>query len=376
MKATLAMDPDYETLNRTKDLIGLYKILQKVNYSYTASEEPIVTMWKAKLDWARIRQQPGQTVSEYYDRFIALKEVNENLQTDLYVDLGFPNVIALERGVDFNAMSNDDRAEFSRNATIEGSERMEAIHFLHGANHEMFGDLIIDLKHSYLKNKWNEYPKNLQAAYTLLKGWTKGRPTRNPNKVGMSFNTLGDEDGEVMVNKGEKDPCMRCGRNNHSTKDCFAKRHADGTILYIEAEGSAMDDVSTLEIFGTIGDSHGLMFHIDSPTKHPSSMSSRGSIPNTWILLDSQSTIDVFSNEKLLTNIHATSTTMHIKCNAGSKSTNLRGTLSGYGEVWYFAEGIANILSLSRVKEKFRVTFDSAADNTFHVHKPGKILKF
>ena len=67
---------------------------------------------------------------------------------------------------------------------------------------------------------------------------------------------------------------------------------------------------------------------------------------------------------------------MHIKCNAGSKSTNLRGNLSGYGEVWYFAEGTANILLLSRVKEKFRVTFDSAAENTFHVHKPGKILKF
>ena len=69
-------------------------------------------MWKAKLDWARIRQQPGQTVSEFYDRFIALKEVYENLQTDLYVDLGFPNVIARERGVDLNAMSNDDWAKF------------------------------------------------------------------------------------------------------------------------------------------------------------------------------------------------------------------------------------------------------------------------
>jgi hypothetical protein len=34
--------------------------------------------------------------------------------------------------------------------------------------------------------------------------------------------------------------------------------------------------------------------------------------------------------------------------------------------------GIANILSLSRVKEKYRVTFDSALDNCFHVHKEGK----
>ena len=59
------------------------------------------------------------------------------------------------------------------------------------------------------------------------------------------------------------------------------------------------------------------------------------------------------------------------------KTTNYRGYLSGYGWVWYYPQGIANILSLSRVKEKCRVTFDSALDNCFHVHKEnGKILKF
>ena len=59
------------------------------------------------------------------------------------------------------------------------------------------------------------------------------------------------------------------------------------------------------------------------------------------------------------------------------KTTQMRGHLSGYGWVWYYPEGIANILSLSRVKERFRVTFDSAMDNSFHVHKDdGRILKF
>jgi hypothetical protein len=38
---------------------------------------------------------------------------------------------------------------------------------------------------------------------------------------------------------------------------------------------------------------------------------------------------------------------MNIRCNAGMKSTNMMGYLSGYGWVWYFPDGIANILSLS-----------------------------
>ena len=48
----------------------------------------------------------------------------------------------------------------------------------------------------------------------------------------------------------------------------------------------------------------------------------------------------------------------------------------GLGLIWYCSEGIANILSLSRVKDKFRVTFDSACDNIFHVHKSDKVIKF
>ena len=38
--------------------------------------------------------------------------------------------------------------------------------------------------------------------------------------------------------------------------------------------------------------------------------------------------------------------------------------------------GIATILSLSHVKEKSRVTYDSALDNTFYVHNPEKIIQF
>ena len=66
------------------------------------------------------------------------------------------------------------------------------------------------------------------------------------------------------------------------------------------------------------------------------SNTSSNSIPDTWILLDSQSTIDVFCNKELLSQIHATDTIMNIKCNAGVKHTNLRGHLSGYGWVWFF----------------------------------------
>jgi hypothetical protein len=85
-----------------------------------------------------------------------------------------------------------------------------------------------------------------------------------------------------------------------------------------EAEGEVRDDV----IFGTIGNNV-LGLTLNTNASLDQTLLSRGSIPKTWILLDSQSTIDVFSNHELLCDIRPTKTTMHIKCNAGSKSTNL-----------------------------------------------------
>lgn len=67
---------------------------------------------------------------------------------------------------------------------------------------------------------------------------------------------------------------------------------------------------------------------------------SKGGIPTTWILLNSQSTIDLICNAGLLTNIHRTNTTMNIRCNAGDKSTSLHGHLSEYSWAWYFPGGL------------------------------------
>jgi hypothetical protein len=57
--------------------------------------------------------------------------------------------------------------------------------------------------------------------------------------------------------------------------------------------------------------------------------------------------------------------------------TNMVGDLPGFGQVWFYDKGIANILSLAQVKKRFRVTYDSSTDGCFVVHKPdGKQVSF
>ena len=106
---------------------------------------------------------------------------------------------------------------------------------------------------------------------------------------------------------------------------------------------------------------------------------SRGGIDQNWILLDSESSVNVVVNKSLLTNIRHSpnNTTMHIHCNAGTATANMVGDLEGVGTVWYYPDGIANVLSLALISDRFRVTMDTGADNAFHVHKhDGESIRF
>ena len=65
--------------------------------------------------------------------------------------------------------------------------------------------------------------------------------------------------------------------------------------------------------------------HIHSP-EEKQSVCSKNLILKTWILLDSQSMVDVISNGDLLTKIHQVKTTLRIRCTAGMKTAHFQGS--------------------------------------------------
>ena len=90
-----------------------------------------------------------------------------------------------------------------------------------------------------------------------------------------------------------------------------------------------------------------------------------------WILLDSVSTVNIFSNKSLLKNIrHCGSIEgLQIHTNRGIQTTHLIGDLLGFGPVWYDGGSLANILSLAAVQKKCRITMDTKNEPAMTVHK-------
>ena len=99
--------------------------------------------------------------------------------------------------------------------------------------------------------------------------------------------------------------------------------------------------------------------------------SSRSSLINpNWILLDSESTVCVFCNKDLLTNIGESpdGEVLKVYTNGGSQESKLVGTLEGFGEVWYNPKSLANILSMAAVRRRssalwLKVAFCSNVNN-------------
>ncbi len=77
-------------------------------------------------------------------------------------------------------------------------------------------------------------------------------------------------------------------------------------------------------------------------------------LPQESVLLDNPSTVDVFSNPRLLRNIRVTPRTMTINCNAGVTHTNMIGEMPGYPSVVCFARSAANRIAVFCLAENAR----------------------
>jgi hypothetical protein len=91
--------------------------------------------------------------------------------------------------------------------------------------------------------------------------------------------------------------------------------------------------------------------------------------PREVILLDSQSTIDLFCNAALVRKTCKSTTSMRLKSNGGTMLVTRKATMPGYNkDVWFSTRAITNIIPLRNLIQQYRVAYDSD-DMMFVVHR-------
>ena len=399
VQATLKEAEDFDDMDDEMDVLELLARIKSLTFKGTATTDPIYSIVMMMKEVFTTRQGKKMTVSKFNDDFTSIIKAADGMfgGTGKFLaifDSLLTTVIATENGETVtgdNAINDDKQKEYAK----QGRDRMAAMMFTLGTDRSRYGDTVDQMQQDFLKGN-NSYPNKQTAAYTLFRNVkVKNSQPRYQDRDddGHQFNVNGEESGGSGAGNRL---CFRCGRPGHIAAKCSEAKHVDGNVLHTmgevaeesspPADDGIDDDVpddGSVEVSGTAAEdflfcsvgNQALMLYQSGFSAN--STNSRGGIPDTWILLDSQSSIDVFCNSKLLRGIYKSKATLTIRCNAGVRTTSMRGYLPNYGWVWYYSAGIANILSLSRVKQQFRVTYDSANGNCFQVHKnDGEILNF
>lgn len=93
-----------------------------------------------------------------------------------------------------------------------------------------------------------------------------------------------------------------------------------------------------------------------------------------WILQDSQSTVSVIKNAKMLTNIWSSPVVLRALTKGGYQDSAMVGDFPNLRQVWYNSQSIANLLSLAKVRKVCRVTMDTSQEPALLVHRLDRLL--
>jgi Reverse transcriptase (RNA-dependent DNA polymerase) len=302
----------YSTAKATNDCSWLITTLKNICHKFEHTENRFVALINAKAAIFNYRQGQFQSNTDYYESFKELIAVLESYDGRLHD----PEAAApTPHSAAFTALTTDaEREAFMR-------DRYCAILFLRNADHHRFNLLKSELSNDFAKGR-DEYPTSLTETHQLLISRVPNTPSKpastGPNRQNRPDGGRGGGRGTSPGRGG------RTGRTFVQVALCLAQ----------------MDN------------------HFPN------------GIPNHYVLLDSDSTVSIFCNGDLLTDIHEVDEPLFLETNGGGYQVSTQmGTLPDFGLVWYNPESIANVLSLAQVRLHRRVTMDTDQLPAFHVHK-------
>lgn len=407
MQSKLQSLDEYDSRSEAHDCAWILQEIKGVTHKFEGTRYICMSLHDARQQFYNCKQEPKQSLHDYLGHYRTVVEVLDHYGATIdedgsildkipgasnKFDVGGPNISS----ADYDTLQATYLKEREAKRAAAARDRTIAYGFLKGANPAKYYGLCADLENQYARGT-NQYPEDITSAYNLLLNHrTTEKPRAHPPATPTApavppvANAENVEDIEVPAvtflqhhgapvvgTDGITHPgvtCFKCDKKGHYAPEC-PDSETDDTVV------PDTDVVQLLQVHDEedLGPSEFTFIQSNTTTTFDDDAHARLSmIPDTWVLLDSQSTVSVFKNPKFLTDIkEKDGDHLKVYTNGGSQVSKMVGTIKEYGEVWFNTESLANILSLAQVRLRCRVTMDTSVEASMNVHrKDGSIMKF
>ncbi|MGC9156348.1 MAG: reverse transcriptase domain-containing protein, partial [Ferrimicrobium sp.] len=177
------------------------------------------------------------------------------------------------------------------------------------------------------------------------------------------------------------DGCHACGEAGHWVRDCphvkavaqAAKKKSATTKTSLVMVDSVAEPDEVVFVHETGSPEGGCQGCPEPPPVH-TMVAGVESGPRE-VLLDNQSTVHLFTNEELVSNVRPAARPIRVSGVGGIVSVDKVGDFGSFGEVYVSEASPANVLSFSAVRKQLRVSYEYDAD-VFSVHAPEGTMEF
>jgi uncharacterized membrane protein YgcG len=366
---------NWARINEQSGVMELLQLIQTCMIQRQTRQKPTHSLFEAETQVYAFKQRTLAN-NEYYERFKDLVTNADRLGGDIGGHSDRIDALLEDIAADPDMPTAVERDQ----ARDRAKDQYLAIMFLMNSDRARYGSLIRDIENEYTRGS-DSYPTSLSAAYDYLVNYRgTARTPHDPDESGIAYYT---EDGD-RTGRGRGRSGRGGGRGGGRGRDGRGGRgggrgrevggNPGGNDGHPEHDNAGPADRGNAHIQTEDEDAQFLVDNLDMDDIYPLCHYvgyTCDSNHHSQLLLDSCSTVNLIANKSLLRDIHMVPTTMHIRCNAGVTTTNLKGWLGDFPEpVWYNPKGVANILSLFVVKQYYRVQYDSVHQDAITVTKP------
>ena len=368
----------WAAISTSNDVIALLKLIRSSLFSGATTRHTLHALQDAQDKFYAFRQTEKMTNADYLAQFKNLYDAMTALGSDNGITFN-PPIEFLMHAVDPDNPTPDELAI----ARTRASDEYLGVQLVRRSDPTRYGAMMAGLKNDFTLGV-DKYPKTLTDAYDAILHFEA--PVNKPShsnrgqaaESGVSYHMEeGNTGGTGRGGNGG-------GRGNQGGRGGSAGRGRGAgnsrTGLQNDATEQSTDSARS-ETASRASSTNSSNDSSSAPAPYlavsPTSLQTRShvlnqasdEIPDTWLLADSCSSVDIISSKTLLRNIHKADQVMHLHCNAGTVTLTHQGYLGEYPfPVWYHPRGVANILSLRNLTRYYRVTMDSQSSNCLILH--------